>query len=99
MLGSLKEKPEDVKKKVALFIAGICSIVIFAVWLRFTIRDAQMVLSETENKGSVFFSKIKENTSSFYKDLSGQFGSIKEQFSDIKKYQAAQVSVPVSNQE
>jgi len=99
MLGSLKEKPEDVKKKIALFIAGVCSVIIFAVWLRFTIKDAQAVLAETEDKSSVFFSRIKESTSSLYKDISGQFGNIKEQFSDIKKYQEAQVLVPVSNQE
>ncbi|HYC34550.1 MAG TPA: hypothetical protein VEC13_02350 [Candidatus Paceibacterota bacterium] len=85
MFDSLKGASDSTKRKVALLIAGIVSVVILAVWIKVTYRETIAVAKETKESGVAFWSKLKENMASAAEGIGSRIGNIKDQVGAIKE--------------
>lgn len=96
MFEKLKGASDSTKRRVALFIAAVISVVILVVWAKATYRETIGVAKETAEGSIAFWAKLKENMASATAGISSRIGTIKEQVGTIQQYTEG---VPEDNQE
>ncbi len=87
MFNKLREQPEDVKKKIALTLSGVVSVIIFIFWLSYTIDEVKGVAIETKETSTSMWSEANDSLANVFGSVQEQFGNIKKTFSQIEEYQ------------
>ena len=85
-----REKAEA-KKKLALFIAGGITLLIFIGWLFYFLNKAKSVMENSQDEVALF-EKLKQNTGEAFGNIGAVFGDLGKKVSSFGEFYSHSVS-------
>ncbi len=78
MFSNLRKKDDTFKKNIAIFFSCFFSIGLLVVWVQQNFFETKMVVSETKEKSSAFFSQLGNQMSTVFVGLKTMVGEVQD---------------------
>lgn len=84
---SFEHIQNDTKKKIALILSGIISLLIFIFWIINFFPEMKSAFMKDKEEGVAFFNELEENVANISEGIGNKFEEVKSQVQFIKQHQ------------
>ncbi len=83
MIRHIHKLPLGVRRKIALFIAGFITVLVFAFWINHSFGILESTYSETVSQGASLFGFLDQNVEIAYNAFDERYAKIKREVSPL----------------